>query len=316
MELQNVTVFGGSGFLGRYLVKRLAARGVRVRAAVRDPERAGFLKPMGNVGQVMPVPADVRSDAAVRRAVEGADAVVNFVGVLYERGRQTFGAIHVEGARRVAAAAAAAGASRFVHISAIGADPESGSAYARSKAAGERAVAEAFPGATIVRPSIVFGPEDSFFNRFGAMARIAPALPLIGGGETRFQPVYVGDVADAIVRILDDPETAGRTYELGGPRIYTFRELMQLVLQETGRRRLLLPLPFALAKLQAAFLQFLPHPPLTPDQVELLKRDNVVGAGAPGLAELGIKPTAVEAVIPTYMFRYRRGGRAVPSRFG
>jgi NADH dehydrogenase len=315
MELRNVTVFGGSGFLGRYIVQRLAHQGARVRVATREPEAARFLQPLGVVGQVMPVQANLRNEASVRRAVAGADAVVNCVGVLFERGRQGFGALHVNGARRVAIAAAEAGAPRLLHLSALGADPESSSAYGRSKAAGEAAVRDAFPGAVILRPSVVFGPEDDFFNRFGSLARFLPALPLIGGGKTRFQPVYVGDVADAAAKLLPDEQAAG-VWELGGPRVYSFKELMQLVLRETGRRRLLLPLPFGLAKFQAAFLQFLPNPPLTPDQVELLRRDNVVSAGARTLADLGLAATPAEAIVPTYLARYRRGGKLTPPRFG
>lgn len=316
MTLANVTVFGGSGFIGRYLVKRLAARGLRVRAAVRDPEAAAFLKPMGDVGQVVPVATNIRNAASVARAVDGADAVVNCVGILFEKGRQSFAAVHGAGAARIAEAAAAAGVERLVQVSAIGADADSTAAYARSKAAGEAAVLKAFPTATVLRPSVVFGPEDDFFNRFGMLATVLPGLPLIGGGETRFQPVYVGDVADAIMAVLDDGDTAGKTYELGGPRVYSFKELMQLVLEQTGRRRLLLPLPFAVAKVQAAFMQLLPTPPLTMDQVELLKSDNVVADGAAGLRDLGITPTSVDAVVPSYLFRYRRGGKLAPSRFG
>lgn len=315
MELRNVTVFGGSGFLGRYIVQRLAQRGARVRVATRDPEAAKFLQPLGVVGQIMPVQANLRHEPSVRRAIMGADAVVNCVGILFERGRQRFGGVHVNGARRVAQAAAQAGVARLLHVSALGADPQSPSLYARSKAAGEAAVQDAFPGAVILRPSVVFGPEDDFFNRFAAMARVLPALPLVGGGTTRFQPVYVGDVADAAVKLLHDEHASG-VWELGGPRVYTFKELLQYVLQETGRRRLLLPLPFWLARLQATFLQFLPSPPLTPDQVELLRRDNVVSEGARTLASLGIAPTPVEAIAPTYLFRYRRSGKLTASSVG
>lgn len=311
-----VTVFGGSGFIGRHLVRRLAERGARVNVAVRDTEAALYLKPMGSVGQITPIMASLRHPPSVARAVEGADVVVNLVGILYQRGAQSFDAIHARGAEVVAKAASEAGAQRLVQMSAIGADPESPAEYARSKAAGEKLTSVAFPGTTIIRPSIVFGPEDDFFNRFGAMARILPALPLIGGGETRFQPVYVGDVADSMIAVLDRPDTAGKTFELGGPRIYSFKELMEVVLQETGRKRLLLPLPFAAAKLQAAFLQLLPVPPLTIDQVKLLERDNVVGDSAAGLADLGITPTPIHGVLPTYMFRYRRGGAKVAPRFG
>ena len=302
-----VTVFGGSGFIGRYVVRNLARAGWQVRVAVRRPDEALFLKTAGDVGQVTPVAANIRDDASVNAACVGADAVVNLVGILYEGGRQKFDAVQAEGAGRVARAAKVAGAKRFVQISAIGADANSDSAYARSKAAGEAKVAMAFPGATILRPSIVFGPEDNFFNRFPKMAMLSPALPLIGGGNTRFQPVYVGDVAAAVARAIEDSGTAGNTYELAGPRAYTFRELLRLMLNEIGRCRLLVPLPFALATLKATFLQLLPMPLLTVDQVKLLKRDNVA-SGKPGLKELGISPTAVEVVIPTYLDRYRPRG--------
>jgi NADH dehydrogenase len=230
------------------------------------------------------------------------------VGILAGSGRQTFKAVHVEGARAAAKAARAAGAKRFIHISAIGAAPKSRARYARTKAAGEAAVLRAFPTATILRPAVVFGPEDQFFNRLAAMAMISPVIPLIGGGETRFQPVYVGDVAEAAVRVIDDSTTAGRIYELGGPKIYTLRELTELLLAEIHRKRLLVSLPFGLASLQARFLSLLPEPPLTPDQVELLKRDNVVGSGALTLETLGITPTAIEAILPTYLSRFRKGG--------
>lgn len=314
-----VTIFGGSGFIGRYLVQRLAKRGWIIRVAVRYPDEALFLKPMGAVGQITPVAANIRGDASVVAAVEGADAVVNLVGVLHDRRQQGFSAIHGEGAGRVAQAAKAAGARTFVQMSAIGADANSTADYARSKAAGEAAVRAAFPQAAIVRPSIVVGPEDDFFNRFAAMARLAPALPLIGGGATRFQPVYVGDVADALVQMIENAATAGHAYELGGPRIYTFKELLELLLREINRRRILLPLPVAIARLQAlAFeiadkltFQRLPPPPLTRDQLRLLQYDNVVGAGALGFGDLGIQPTSIETVIPSYLARYRPGGRFV-----
>ena len=304
-----VTVFGGSGFLGRHLVRRLARQGCIVRVAVRRPSQAGFLKPLGDVGQITPIRAPIREEVAVEAAVEGADAVVNLVGILYERGAQAFAAVHARGAQTVARAAAAAGVGRLVQVSAIGADRHAAAEYARSKAGGEAAVKTAFPSATILRPSIVFGPEDDFFNRFAVIARLSPALPLIGGGHTRFQPVYVGDVADAIAACLADPATEGRTYELGGPRAYTFKELMELMLREIRRRRLLVPLPFALANLQAAVLERLPVPPLTRDQVKLLRHDNVVSEGASTLADLGIEATAVEVILPTYLDRYRPGGR-------
>ena len=311
MAVRSITVFGGSGFIGRYLVQRLARHGWIIRIAVRYPDRALFLKPMGAIGQITPIAASLHHEGSIAAAVAGVDAVVNLVGVLYERGSQGFADIHVDGAARVARAAKAAGVRTLVHMSALGADPASPAAYGRSKAAGEGAVGAAFSEAAIARPSVVFGPEDDFLNRFATMARFLPALPLIGGGETRFQPVYVGDVADALLRLVEDPATAGRTYELGGPRVYSFRALMELMLQEIGRRRLLVPLPFALASLQAFFLEWLPVPPLTRDQVRLLKRDSVVGPNALTLADLGIAATAMESIIPTYLARYRPGGRFV-----
>ncbi|MGE0715305.1 MAG: complex I NDUFA9 subunit family protein [Alphaproteobacteria bacterium] len=309
------TVFGASGFIGRYVVKRLAADGAVVVAAVRHPDTALFLKPMGNVGQVAPVRAPVTDEAAVAAAVAGADVVVNLVGILYEHGGQTFEAIHHQGAGRVARAAKAAGVARLIHVSAIGADPGAPAEYARTKGLGELAVRAAFPEATILRPSIVFGPEDDFFNRFAAMARIAPALPLIGGGHTRFQPVYVGDVAEAVERVIADPATAGGTYELAGPRVYTFAALMKLLLAEIGRRRCLVPVPFGIARMQARVLEMLPVPPLTRDQVTLLERDNVAADGMPGLAALGIEATAVETVLPTYLDRFRRGNSFAQRRY-
>jgi uncharacterized protein YbjT (DUF2867 family) len=321
--MKQVTVFGGSGFIGRHLVKRLAEQGWIVRVAVRDAAGANFLRPMGDVGQVTPVMANIRDDAAVAAAVRDADAVVNLVGILFESGRQTFEVVHKDAAARIARHARAAGVSRLVQMSALGASTRSPSRYAWSKAAGEEAVLAAFPGATILRPSVVFGPQDDFFNRFAGMARMLPALPVFGGAcpiygranagpdddGNRFQPVYVGDVADAIMAGLTRDETAGQTYELGGPAVYTFRELMELVLHQTDRRCLLLPVPFWFASLMSAFLQFLPTPPLTPDQVTLLRSDNVVTGALPGLAALDIAPTAAEVILPTYLDRFRRGGR-------
>lgn len=304
-----ITVFGGSGFLGRHIVQRLAQAGALVRIACRHPGEARHLQPAGAVGQIFPMAIDIRDDASVAVAVQGADAVINLVGILYETPRWSFQAVHADAAGRIARAAAAAGATRLIQVSAIGADERSPAAYARTKAAGERAVREAFPAATILRPSIVFGPEDNFFNQFASMARIAPALPLIGGGETRFQPVYVEDVAAAVLAVLEDSATAGQTYELGGPQAYSFRTLLEYILEQTGRRRCLVTLPWKLATLQAALFEWLPKPPLTRDQVEMLKRDNVVQAGMPGLKELGITPTALEAVVPAYLARFRSGGR-------
>ena len=305
---RTATVFGGTGFIGRYVVKGLAEAGWVVRVAVRHPAAALFLKPMGDVGQITPVAANLRDDASVAAAVAGVDSVFNLVGILYQSRRQRFAAIHADGAGRVAAAAAAAGVGRLVHVSAIGANPASRAAYGRSKAAGEQAVLASFPAATIIRPSIVFGPEDDFFNRFARLARLLPALPLIGGGKTRFQPVYVGDVAAAMVAANERPDSAGKTYELGGPRIYTFKELLELLLSQIQRDRLLLPVPWGVARLQACFLELLPVPPLTRDQVTLLEVDNVVAPNAAGLADLGITPTAAEIILPTYLDRFRPHG--------
>ena len=315
MTLDLVTVFGASGFIGRHLVRRLAADGVRIRAAVRYPQRALFLTPMGDVGQIVPVAANLRDDATVRAALEGADAVVNLVGVLQQSGRQTFEALHDKGAGRAARLAREAGVARFIQISAIGADSTSGSKYARSKAEGEAVVRKEFPEATIMRPSLVFGPEDQLFNRFALLARFLPVLPVFGrglsdAGSTRFQPVYVGDVAEAIRRVLSDPAAAGKTYELGGPQVFTYREIMELVLRYTGRHRLLVPVPFRLARMQATFLQLLPNAPVTRDQMKLLEADNVVSEDAAGLSDLGIEPTPVDAVVPSYLERHRRPGAA------
>ncbi len=307
-----VTVYGGSGFLGRHVVRALAKRHYRIRVAVRRPELTGYLQPLGRVGQIHAVQTNVRYPASVEAAARDADILVNLVGILFERGRQRFDAVHVAAAEHVAAVAKARGA-RMVHVSAIGADKNSSSRYGRTKAAAEERVLSAVPAATIMRPSILFGPEDDFFNRFGAMARISPILPLIGGGHTRFQPVFVGDVAEAVGKAVDGEARAGTLYELGGPEVKTFRELMQFVLATVERRRFLVPLPFAIARLQAMFLQFLPKPPLTPDQVELLRGDNVVSADAVRdgrtLQGLGINPEPIAAIVPTYLWRFRRTGQ-------
>jgi NADH dehydrogenase len=312
-----VTVFGGSGFLGRHVVRALCKRGYRVRVAVRRPDLAGHLQPLGRVGQIHAVRANLRYPGSVEAAARDADIVINLVGILFEAGRQRFESVHTFGAEAVALAAAAFGA-RLVHVSAIGADPDSPSHYARSKAVGEKLVLAALPSATILRPSILFGPEDDFFNKFAAMARIAPALPLIGGGHTRFQPVFAGDVASAVLAAIDRPETGGAVYELGGPEVASFKELMQFVLATIERRRLLVPIPFGLARLMASFLE-LPtwllsiKPQLTRDQVELLLRDNIVSPEARNagrtLAELGIEPVAMRAVVPTYLWRFRKTGQ-------
>ncbi len=304
-----VTVIGGSGFIGRQVVQDLARAGVRVRVGCRDPEGALDLKPMGDVGQVTPIQVNIRDEASVRVAVQGADAVVNLVGILAEGGKQRFRTVQGEGPGIVARAAAAAGVTSLVQVSAIGASENSPAAYARSKAMGEKAVREAFPDAVVLRPSIVFGPRDNFFNMFAEMARLSPVLPLIGGGATRFQPVYVGDVAAAVMAALTKPDARGKTYELGGPAQYSFKELLQMMLKETRQKVCLVSLPFPVASLVGALTGWLPGAPLTADQVALLKSDNVVSPGAEGLAELGVASTAIQAVLPSYMDVYRKGGR-------
>ncbi len=308
-----VTVFGGSGFLGRNVVRALAKRDYRIRVAVRRPELAGHLQPLGKVGQIHAVQANLRFPASVAAAMRGSHVAINLVGILAESGAQTFEAVQGEGAGSVATAAAAFGA-RMVHVSAIGADENSLSRYGRSKAAGEKAVLSMVPSATIMRPSVVFGPEDQFTNRFASLARISPALPLIGGGITRLQPVYVGDVATAVADAVDGKTRAGATYELGGPEVLTMREIMELILATTERKRMLVSLPFGLAKLQARFLQFAPGAfKLTPDQVALLRSDNVVSdaAKAAGLTleGLGIAADSLEAIAPQYLWRFRKTGQ-------
>jgi NADH dehydrogenase len=301
-----ITLFGGTGFIGRHVVRRLAARGARLRVISRNWRVHGRdLQPMGNVGQIVGGPVDLKGEPALTEVLAGSHAVINLIGILYETKRQKFAEVQGEVPGRIARAAVAAGVGRMVQISAIGADPNSASAYARSKAQGEHAARAAFADAAILRPSIVVGPEDGFFNRFAAMARLLPALPLIGGGETRFQPVWVGDVASAVVAALERDDARGTTFELGGPKVYSFAELMRYMLQVIERRRLLVPISFGLAELQARFLELLPVPPLTRDQVELLKVDNVVAPDARTLADLGITPTPIELVVPDYLGRYR-----------
>jgi uncharacterized protein YbjT (DUF2867 family) len=312
-----VTVFGGSGFLGRHVVRALCKRGYRVRVAVRRPDLAGHLQPLGRVGQIHAVAANLRYQASVEAAARDADIVINLVGILFQGGRQRFDPVHTFGAEAVALAAAAYGG-RLIHVSAIGANSDAPSHYARSKAMGEKLVLAAMPSATIMRPSILFGPEDNFFNKFAALARMAPALPLVGGGDTRFQPVFAGDVAAAIVAAIDRPQTGGSIYELGGLEVMSFKALMEFVLATIERRRLLVPLPFGLARTMAYFLQ-LPAaalglaPMLTQDQVELLRSDNVVSAQAEAagrtLAGLGIEPVSFRAVVPTYLWRFRKSGQ-------
>ncbi len=309
MNNRLATVIGGSGFVGRHVVRALARAGWRVRVAVRRPDLAGHLQPLGTVGQIHAVQANVRYPDSVLAACDGADAVVNLVGILHESGRQRFDAVHVFGARIAAQAAAECGASRLVHISTIGADADSAAEYGRTKAAGEAEVRAAYHQATILRPSIVFGPEDAFFNRFASLARISPVLPLIDDGETRFQPVFVGDVAAAVAATLGDAGTSGAEFELGGPEVLNFREIMEFILEATGRKRLLVPVPFGVLRLEALFLQLLPNPILTVDQVRMLEIDNVVSEGARTLQDLGIEPQAIEAIVPDYLERFRRAGQ-------
>jgi uncharacterized protein YbjT (DUF2867 family) len=308
-----VTVFGGSGFLGRSVVRALAKREYRIRVAVRRPELAGHLQPLGKVGQIHAVQANLRYPASVEAAMRDSHVAINLVGILAEGGAQTFDAVQGTGAGTAAKAASAVGA-RMVHISALGADENSLSRYARAKAAGEKAVLATIPSATIMRPSVVFGPEDQFTNRFAALARMSPALPLIGGGVTKMQPVYVGDVATAVADAVDGNTKAGATYELGGPEVLTMREIMEIILATTDRKRMLVSLPFGLAKFQAQFLQFAPGPlKLTPDQVVLLRSDNVVSdaAKAAGLTleGMGIAADSLEAVAPQYLWRFRAAGQ-------
>lgn len=307
-----VTVFGGSGFIGRHVVRALARRGYLIRVATRRPELAGHLQPLGNVGQIQPVQANVRVRWSVDRAVEGADHVINLVGILHRSGAQTFSAVQAEGARNVAEAAMAAGA-KLTHVSAIGANAKSRSEYARTKAAGEQAAFEAVKDAVVFRPSIVFGPEDEFFNRFADMARYSPFLPLIGGGRTKFQPVFVGDVAEAIARSVDGDVEGGQVYELGGPNVLTFRQCLEQMLEIIDRKRLFVPVPWAVAEIQGAILGLLPKPMLTRDQVTLLRSDNVVSREAEEagrtFAGLGMQPQSTAAILPSYLWRYRPAGQ-------
>jgi uncharacterized protein YbjT (DUF2867 family) len=308
-----ITVYGGSGFLGRHVVRALAKRDYRIRVAVRRPELAFHLQPLGRVGQIHAVQANLRHAPSVQAAARDAQVLVNLVGILGEGGRQRFDAVHTYGAEQVALAASAHGA-RMVHVSAIGADENSAARYARSKAAAERLVLAAQPQAVIMRPSILFGPEDDFFNRFAVLARMSPVLPLIGGGQTQFQPVFVGDVAKAIADAVDGKLAGGTIYELGGPDVRSFKQLLQFVLATIERKRLLVPVPFFVAKLEALALQFMPPPlTLTPDQVELLRTDNVVSDAAVAegrtLRGLGIEPEPIEAIVPSYLWRFRRTGQ-------
>jgi uncharacterized protein YbjT (DUF2867 family) len=309
---QIVTVFGGSGFVGTQLTQALARKGWRVRVAVRRPDLAGHVRPLGDVGQVVPIQANVRNPDSVRRAVNGASAVINLVAVGFQRGAQRFATVNVGGAETVAEAARAAGAATLTQMSILGADPASPSDFARSRAQAEEAVLAAFPKAVIARPSLIFGPGDGFFNLMASMARLLPIMPLIGA-KTRFQPVYVGDVADALALAAEGAVTGGLAYELGGPEVVSHKELLEIILRETQRNNLLLPLPEGIARLVALPTLLLPTPLITPDQVRLLQVDNVVSPAATRegrtLAAFGIAPTPMEAILPTYLWRFRRHGQ-------
>lgn len=308
-----VTLIGGSGFIGRHIVRALAKRGYRIRVACRRPDLAGHVQPLGTPGQIMPVQANVRFPASLAAACDGATAVVNLTGVLSSRGAQSFDAIHVFGAEASARAAKAAKAQVFIQMSALGADADSGSEYGRTKAAGEAKARAAFPGAIILRPSIVFGPEDNFFNQFAGLSRLAPALPLIGGGQTKFTPLFVGDLAEAIARLIDKGEASSLTYELGGPEVFSFKQLMEFTLETIGRKRLLVPVPWPIAKVMGTVMGLLPFAPLTADQVELLKTDNVVSEAVAregrDLTGLGITGRSIQGIVPSYLYRYRRAGQ-------
>ena len=310
---QLITIIGGTGFVGRHLVQKLASQGYRIRIGVRRPDLAGHLQPLGGVGQIMPVQANVRFPASLQSACQGADIVINLTGILAESGNQSFEAVHEFGAEAIAKAATQAGAQKLIHMSAIGADENSSSAYGQSKARGEAMVKKAFPGASIIRPSIVFGPEDEFFNKFADMARFSMVLPLIGGGNTKFQPVFVGDVANAISKIVNSDNLAGKTFELGGPQVFSFKELLDFVLETTERKRILLPIPWFAAKAMGSVLGFLPYSLLTRDQVLMLETDNVVSEQAQKqgwtLDGLDIKPETIASQVPSYLFRYKKFGQ-------
>lgn len=308
MSGELVTIFGGSGFIGKILVQHLAKAGYRIRVATRRPNSALMVKPLGELGQVHITQANLKNKASIEAAVNGADIVINLVGILFESGSQTFNKIQAKGAGLIAEAATNAGVSKLVHLSAIGADENSTSNYAKSKAAGEALVREKFPKATIVRPSVVFGADDSFFNKFAAIAKMFQILPVICG-DTKFQPVYVGDVATAIENILQNDETSGKTYELGGPKVFSFRELMVMVNDVTQQNVPLIPVPLPLARFKAFFLGMMPNPMVTMDQLRLMENDNVVRKGAKTLKDLDVAATPVEAVIASYLIHYRPSGQ-------
>ncbi len=306
---QLVTIFGGSGFVGRYLVKELAQQGARIRVVCRHPSAALELTTSGSVGQVVLQKGNLKDTANLKSLIAGSDIVINLVGILYESCGQRFAALHAQATEKLAQAAREAGVRRFIQMSALGVDKASQSAYARTKMAGEKAVSSAFPGATIVRPSVIFGAEDQFINRFAAMLQHSPVMPLVEGGHTRFQPVYVGDVARAISAICQRPETSGYTYELGGPHSYSLHDIICWIQKNIGKERPMLSLPFFVARPLGKMMEFLPKPPLTADQVTLLRQDNVLSGALPGLKELSITPTTLESIAPQYLELYREGGR-------
>ncbi|CAK0779431.1 NADH dehydrogenase (ubiquinone) 1 alpha subcomplex subunit 9 [Azospirillaceae bacterium] len=306
---ETVTVFGGSGFIGRHLVRRLAKTGVQIRIASRRPSQAAFLKTCGNVGQIVPIAVDITCEDSVAAAVRGSDVVINLSGILVESRKWSFETVHADAPARIARHATKIGARRFIHMSSLGANSASSSTYARSKAAGDVNVLAAYPGVTIMRPGLVYGPEDTFFNQYAKVAQIAPALPLFGGGKTRFQPIYVGDVAEAVMAALADPNTQGRTYELGGPRVYTFKELIVLLMKEIHASRPLISLPWIVGAIIGGVMEKLPNAFLSRDLVELLKSDVVVNDSALTMKDLGVEAAALETILPTYVDRFRPGGR-------
>ena len=300
-EAGKVTLFGGSGFIGRHIVQELANRGWQIQSVSRHPKSAEFLKSFGKEGQISVGQVDLREENSVFAALEGSDLVINLVAILYETRSQKFEDLHYEAAKKVAEAASKSGVRQLIHFSSIGVDEKSEALYASTKARGEKAVHRAFPAATILRPSVVFGPEDQLFNRFAQMAKLSPFLPLIGGGKSKFQPVYVGDLAKAVGQLAGNSTGDQRIYELGGPDVVSFKEMLQIMLGILGKRRFLVPLPFWYGSLIATFLQLLPNKPLTADQVKMLKSDNVVSPDADGFQELGISPAAIEEIVPGYL---------------
>ncbi len=314
---KTITVFGGTGFLGRHIIWALAKTGATIRVATRSPQHAYFLRPAGDVGQIVPVYCNIREEDSVASVLKGASIAINLAGILNEQGRNTFFRIHVEAADRIARACRANGLDLLVHFSALGASADAPSKYAKSKAQGESKIIHGFPRSVILRPGVVFGPEDNFFNRFASMARISPVLPLIGGGHTRLQPVYVGDIAKAVYNIVTAPvhdKYFGQIYELGGPKVYTLREIMETTLQCTHQDAMLAPVPMPLAKIMGFFGGILPGKPLTVDNVRSLSKDNVIEPGTPGLKELGVEPTGLGAILPTYLAQYQPGGRFAEKR--